>query len=90
MSDHHRGAPGPGQEHGHHHKGGVLIPEKLEKLLAHWIRHNEEHAATYLQWAERARNEGLFEVADILEAVAGESRQTNQRLAHALRILEGR
>jgi len=27
--------------------------KKLETLLKHWLEHNNEHAETYLKWAER-------------------------------------
>ena len=32
--------------------------DKLKKLLEHWAEHNEEHAKTYLEWAEKAAASG--------------------------------
>ena len=47
---------------------------KLSHLLAHWTEHNEAHAQTYREWADRAKEEGF--------SLAGE------HLANALRAVE--
>ena len=42
-------------DHHHHHSHAagseLTLPQKMEKLFHHWIHHNEDHAATYRQWA---------------------------------------
>ena len=45
-------------------------PDKLKKLLEHWSEHNEEHAKTYLEWAEKASASGDKELSSILKEIA--------------------
>ncbi len=84
MSNHHHG-----HHHGHQDSASMSVSEKIKKLLDHWIKHNEDHADTYRLWAGRAREEGLLEVADILEAAAGSNTGLNEQLGKALEKLEG-
>lgn len=98
MNDHHHHHDhghehGHGHEHHHHssHDDGqaeMPMAEKLQKMVSHWLRHNADHSETYRQWAGRARQAGLFEVADILESVAKESQSINSDLEKAGKILE--
>ena len=44
--------------------------EKLDKILEHWLKHNDDHAATYRSWAEQARDNGMDKAAEQLEAAA--------------------
>ena len=37
--------------------------ERFKVLLAHWIEHNEEHAKEFMEWAERAKEEGIARAA---------------------------
>jgi hypothetical protein len=43
---------------------------KLRHLLEHWSEHNEEHAKTYLEWAEKAAASGDKELSSILKEIA--------------------
>ncbi|MDA8155837.1 MAG: ABC transporter ATP-binding protein [Actinomycetota bacterium] len=52
----------------------VQVDAKLKVLLEHWKEHNEEHATTYLEWAEKARKEGNAALAEILKKIAKESK----------------
>jgi hypothetical protein len=55
--------------HGHAHSHTPLsFAEKLEKLLVHWIQHNDHHIGDYRKWAQAARENGQAEVADLLES----------------------
>ena len=63
------------------------MPEKLEKMVSHWLKHNADHAETYRQWADRARQAGFLEVADILESVAKDSQAINTDLEKAGQVL---
>ena len=77
MSHHH---------HSHHESESTLsFEEKVAKLLAHWLKHNGDHAATYREWAERSREAGMAHIARIMEAAAdttdGISREFEQALA---------
>lgn len=73
--------------HGHHHshedKSEMPFEEKLSKILDHWIRHNNDHADTYKDWAERARNAHMAEVADLLESAADLNFTMNEKFEEA-------
>ncbi|WP_456370856.1 hypothetical protein [Geoglobus sp.] len=43
--------------------------EKLRRLLAHWIAHNEEHISKYREWADRLAEEREDVSKIILESV---------------------
>lgn len=62
--------------------------EKLKLLLNHWMEHNNEHAAIYKDWAEKASafgNEGLSET---LCRLYHESKKLNLLFGEAIRKIE--
>lgn len=63
--------------------------EKLKVLLAHWVEHNREHAEEFRQWAQRAEQLGVKEVASNLGAAVEEMQSVNKRLVAALDQLGG-
>jgi len=63
--------------------------EKLEHLLPHWIEHNEEHAAEFRQWAEKARQSGLAGIPDEMNEAAGQLQKSSDFLRRALEKLAG-
>ena len=70
----------------HHHthdSESLSFDEKMLKLLAHWVKHNIDHAKTYREWAERARAAGRPEVGDILERAAQDTLLLNQTFENA-------
>ena len=60
--------------HHHHHdheiKSTLSFDEKMIKLLEHWIKHNEDHAKTYRDWAEKAKEKNMGEAGQLLEDAA--------------------
>lgn len=83
--------------HEHHHPHNPREPEKeltfeqkLATLLGHWKKHNEEHARTYRQWAEKAAEQSLGEVGASLKEAADMTVALNRRFDDALRQLQGR
>ncbi|MGQ9709001.1 MAG: hypothetical protein ACUVXE_00825 [Anaerolineae bacterium] len=62
---------------------------RLQRLLPHWIEHNEEHAEEFQKWSERARIAGETHVADHLLAAARMLNQANEVLQGALDHLGG-
>ena len=44
--------------------------EKLQRLLPHWIEHSLEHAETFRQWSNIARDRGRETAAQHLERAA--------------------
>ena len=63
----------------HHHEqtsdGQMTFPQKMDRLLDHWIHHNDDHAENYRTWADRARQNGMDKMADMLDEAA---RQTEE------------
>ena len=56
------------RDHGSAHEQDSLSERgKLEKLLEHWIKHNDDHIKTYREWSEKAEAENLQDVATLLE-----------------------
>jgi len=69
-------------------EGKPSMQDKLVKMVEFWMHHNEEHARSYRDWAGRARQMGLDEVGDILEALAGDAMLPNRSLARVLSLLK--
>jgi len=78
-------------DHHHHHDSHGELPfdKKLLKLLSHWIKHNEDHALNYSNWAEKAKANGKDEAGVLLEEAAEMSLATNEKFEAALEILGG-
>ncbi|MEK7788915.1 MAG: ABC transporter ATP-binding protein [Planctomycetota bacterium] len=60
--------------------------DKLKKLLEHWSEHNEEHAKTYLEWAEKASASGDKELSSILKEIAENTKKMDGLFEKAKRI----
>lgn len=80
--------------HHHHHedtsaelKGALSEREKLGRLLEYWIKHNEEHANTYLEWSKKATTWEIKDVAEILEEAANTTLSLNALFKEALKKL---
>jgi len=88
--------PEQGGHHHHHHEHEHTHVEKatsddlakLRILLSHWIEHNEEHAERFREWAEKAREMGLEEVAQRIEEAVKHIATCNEALSEALKVLE--
>ena len=83
MSDDHH-------HHHHHHdsQGELSFDEKIEKMLSHWIKHNEDHASNYRNWAEKAKANGKEQIWEFLIEAAQMSLATNDLFEKALAELE--
>ncbi|MBW1892279.1 MAG: hypothetical protein JRI91_01090 [Deltaproteobacteria bacterium] len=71
--------------HDHEIKSELTFDEKLEKLLSHWIKHNEDHAETYREWMAKAEDNGLANIGKILLEAADLTLQINSKLKEALK-----
>lgn len=65
------------------------------KLLKHWIKHNDDHAATYRDWAQKAKQQGRDEAASLLEDAAAMTARTSKLFEQAVekvtpRSIEGK
>ena len=76
---------GHGPDKGEEAVSGTL---KLRKMVEHWISHNEEHARSYRLWASRAREVGHDEPGDILEEIASEIVEQNERFKKIVHIID--
>ena len=79
--DHHR--------HEHDRSAELSFDQKLAKLIEHWIRHNQEHAKTYSDWAAKAAVESQGEVAVLLNEAVSLTLDLNRRFEKALKKLSG-
>ena len=73
-----------------HDLPAMTFEEKIEKLLDHWIRHNDDHAATYQGWADQAKQNHLGEVAAIIEEAAQMNLAVNEKFEKAKALLQSR
>lgn len=80
------------KDHGPHHevKSELSFDEKLIKLLDHWLKHNEDHAGTYRDWAEKARQNRLGGVATLLEEVSELTAEISARFEAAAEQMQDR
>lgn len=62
--------------------------EKLKKLLCHWMEHNDEHAETYRQWAEKASSIGNEELSKILGSLYHETKKLNGLFEEAIKAIQ--
>ncbi|MFH1984886.1 MAG: hypothetical protein ABIL58_23850 [Pseudomonadota bacterium] len=78
-------------DHDHHHPASgdtLTFDQKMIKLVTHWIRHNDEHAANFRDWAKKAVDEGFSEVAAELETAARITADTSAAFKRALALLD--
>jgi hypothetical protein len=88
MHDHHHHDP---HDHHHHHHpaeepSALSFRQKFLKLLEHWLKHNDDHAAGYRDWAARARENGLTDAAALLEEAAGMTLEINRKFEAAAKV----
>jgi hypothetical protein len=86
---------GHGHQNTHPHEhgaekgaGAVTEIEKLKKMMQYWISHNEEHARSYRLWAGRAREAGFEKPGEILEEIASEVVELNERLIKVIQMID--
>lgn len=57
---------------------------RFQKLIEHWIEHNEEHRARFEEVASEALETGLIRVAENLESAAKMAGEVSKFLRRAL------
>ena len=73
-------------DHGHAHDhadGNLTETQKIAKLLQHWIKHNDDHATNYTEWAQKADALGLTVTAERLRAAADLTQAVSREFAAA-------
>ena len=86
MSDDHDHHPHHHHQHDHDSHGALSLDSKLVKLLDHWIKHNEEHALNYRNWAQKAKANDKADAGVLLEEAAEMSLAINEKFEAALAI----
>jgi hypothetical protein len=78
----------------HHHdhgtateQGSLSEREKLERLLEHWIKHNDDHIKTYREWSEKAKSQNLQDVGTLLEEACEITGSLNELFKRAIEKL---
>ncbi|MFZ5570107.1 MAG: hypothetical protein ACOZF0_06865 [Thermodesulfobacteriota bacterium] len=76
--------------HHHHHEAeqSLSFEEKLDKILRHWIRHNNDHSATYAEWTKQAEKAGLMSVAQKLTEASKLVATINELLEEAAKSID--
>ncbi len=74
-------------DHPHDVKSDLTFEEKLIKLLEHWLKHNQDHAHTYREWAERARTNDLSQVGVLIDEIGDITRGIDEKIKEALSII---
>ena len=74
--------------HDHDPNGEIPFNEKLDRIIRHWIKHNEDHVSNYRNWAENAKVNDQHQAAVLLEEAADISLSVNQKFEAALAILD--
>jgi hypothetical protein len=62
--------------------------ERLKRLIAHWIEHNEEHRARFEEEARGADGMGLKAVAEELRMAAESASMVTEHLRRALKMFD--
>ncbi len=67
--------------------GAISTISKLRKMADHWVGHNEEHARSYRLWAARAKDAGYDAPGEILEELAHDVIEQNEKLRRLLELV---
>jgi len=86
MTHHHENEHDP-HNHSHQNEHSLSLKNKMDKLLSHWIQHNDDHASNYREWADRAAEEKLTAIAQRLEEAARLTDRITQTFKEAARLL---
>lgn len=60
---------------------------KLKHLVEHWFQHNDQHARTFDEWADRMKAAGRDDVAVELSHLSRATRQLDDVLKRLERLL---
>jgi len=75
--------------HNHdNHQESLSERQRIEKIIAHWIKHNDDHIKGYQEWAQKATKEKMAEVSDILNEIAEMSQAINEKMKTALTLCQ--
>jgi hypothetical protein len=83
--DHHHN-----HHHGHDHevKSTLSFNDKMIKLLDHWIRHNDDHAENYREWAKKASANDHEKAGELLLETVEMSAEITRKLKEIAKIVK--
>ena len=93
MTHHHHHGHDHDHNHDHNHKHDIestlSFDEKMIKLLEHWIKHNDDHAETYRDWAKKAKENHMDKAGALLEDAAEMTLMISKKFEEAVHIIRG-
>jgi len=81
MTHHHH------HDHDHEIVSTLSFDENMIKLLEHWVKHNDDHAETYRDWAKKAKEKNMDEAGSLLEDAAEMTLEISKKFEEAARII---
>jgi hypothetical protein len=77
--------------HGHDHEieSTLTFDEKMIKLLEHWVKHNDDHAETYRDWAKKAKENHMDKAGSLILDAAEMTLEISKKFEEAVRIIRG-
>jgi len=77
----------------HYHQGQeknntLSFDEKMIKLIEHWIKHNDDHAQTYRDWAQKAKEKNKIKAALMLEDAAEMTLSISKKFESAIKLVD--
>ena len=82
MTHHHN------HRHDHEVQSTLTFDEKMIKLLEHWIKHNDDHAATYRDWAQKAKEKDMGETGSLIEDAAEMTLEISKKFEEAAKLIK--
>lgn len=78
------------QNHRHDHEvqSTLSFDEKMIKRLEHWIKHNDDHAATYRDWAQKAKKKDMGDAGSLLEDAAEMTLEISIKFEEAAKLIK--
>ena len=73
--------------HDHEIQSTLTFDEKMIKLLEHWIKHNDDHAETYRDWAQKAKAKNMRKASSLLEDAAEMTLMINKKFEEAAALI---
>jgi hypothetical protein len=74
-------------DHNYEIHNSLTFDEKLVKLLEHWIKHNDDHAENYRNWAKKTKEKGMNDVGLLLEDAVDMTESISNKCKKALELI---
>ena len=76
-------------DHDHEIESTLTFDEKMIKLLEHWVKHNDDHAETYRDWAKKAKENNMDEAGSLISDAAEMTLVISRKFEEAAGIIRG-